>query len=157
MGVPALPWLCCGSEERLTPAACPQPGDGAEGSCPSRERENWLIFIEVQLSTACTILIKGGSFGQTGVHMGCCISNPPPAVKRRGSAAGCLPTLPTAASPLPETFQCSAHDPHKLQDVPFPPVSREPTAHSPNPRGVHLPWHSASSQIINCAQRQCSN
>lgn len=77
-----LPCLALlGSKERMTTAACPQPMDGAEGSCPSRERENWLIFIEVQLSTACTILIKGGSFGQTGVHMGCCISSPAPAVK----------------------------------------------------------------------------
>lgn len=40
--------------------SCPQLLDGAEGGCPSRERENWLIFIELQLSTARTIPIKGG-------------------------------------------------------------------------------------------------
>lgn len=40
--------------------SCLQLLDGPEGSCPSRERANWLIFIELQLSTARTILIKEG-------------------------------------------------------------------------------------------------
>lgn len=45
------------------------------------ERENWLIFIELWLSTACTIIIRGESFEQTDMHMVCCTSSFAPAVK----------------------------------------------------------------------------
>lgn len=62
MGVPAVPWLCCSPKEnRMTSATPPvlSPWMVQEVVAPL-ERENWLIFIELQLSTACTIIIKEG-------------------------------------------------------------------------------------------------
>ena len=52
-------WLCCSPKEEQNDSSyttCPQPLEGAEGSCPSGE--NWLIFIESWLSTACTISLE---------------------------------------------------------------------------------------------------